>query len=63
MTERPAIGICAAASAPWGVWSQPAAVLPFAYIDAIHAAGGSRDRPADPAWSEEPDEMLDRSTD
>jgi putative glutamine amidotransferase len=60
--NRPAIGICTArADAAWGVWNQPAALLPFAYIDAIQAAGGLAVMiPPDPALIAAPDEILDR---
>ncbi|MDQ6836022.1 MAG: gamma-glutamyl-gamma-aminobutyrate hydrolase family protein [Actinomycetota bacterium] len=63
MTEtRPAIGICAACTeASWGVWNQAAAVLPFAYIDAIHRAGAlALIIPPDRRLVQMPDEMLDR---
>jgi putative glutamine amidotransferase len=60
--NRPAIGICTARTdATWGVWNQAAALLPFAYIDAIQAAGGLAVMiPPDPALIDDPDEMLDR---
>lgn len=60
--KRPAIGICTAPTdAAWGVWNQPAALLPFAYIDAIPAAGGLAVMiPPDPALIADPDEILDR---
>jgi putative glutamine amidotransferase len=60
--NRPAIGICTARTdATWGVWNQAAALLPFAYIDAIQAAGGRAGMiPPDPALIDDPDEMLDR---
>jgi putative glutamine amidotransferase len=63
MTEtRPAIGICAAiTAASWGVWNQPAALLPFAYITAIQRAGGlALMIPPDPGSVNDPDEVLDR---
>lgn len=61
-TDRPAIGICAAQlDASWGVWSQPAALLPFSYIAAIQRAGGlALMIPPDPALIDDPDEMLSR---
>jgi putative glutamine amidotransferase len=60
--NRPAIGICAATTdASWGVWNQPAALLPFAYIAAIQRAGALALMIApDTALVENPDEMLDR---
>ena len=60
--NRPVIGICAAhIEASWGVWSQAAALLPFAYIEAIQRAGGLAVMiPPDPALVGDPDEMLER---
>jgi putative glutamine amidotransferase len=60
--NRPAIGICAAkVDASWGVWSQPAALLPFGYIEAIQRAGAlALVIPPDPALVADPDEMLER---
>jgi len=60
--DRPAIGICAAhINAAWGVWAQPAALLPYAYIDAIQRAGGMAVMiPPDPGLQTEPDEILQR---
>jgi putative glutamine amidotransferase len=60
--ERPAIGICASRlNATYGVWNEPAALLPFAYVDAIQRAGGlAVVIPPDPALIDDPDEMLDR---
>ena len=60
--ERPAIGICAAhIDATWGVWSQPAALLPYSYVEAIQRAGGlTLMIPPDPDLIESPDEALDR---
>lgn len=59
--ERPAIGICAAhLDAAWGVWNQPAALLPYSYIDAIQRAGGlALMIPPDPELTQNPDEALD----
>jgi putative glutamine amidotransferase len=59
---RPTIGITMArVDATWGVWSQTAAVLPFAYITAVQRAGGTAILiPPDPAVAEEPDTVLDR---
>ena len=58
--DRPAIGICTAqVDATWGVWSKPAALLPYAYVDAIQAAGGmTLMLPPDPAFLEDPDQAL-----
>ncbi len=58
--DRPAIGICAAkVDATWGVWSKPAALLPYAYVDAIQAAGGmTLMLPPDTAFLEDPDQAL-----
>jgi putative glutamine amidotransferase len=59
---RPAIGITAPRTdASWGVWNQSAALLPFAYIEAVHAAGGlALLVPDDSTLVEMPDEVLDR---
>jgi putative glutamine amidotransferase len=59
---RPAIGISSArVDASWGVWNQPAAVLPFAYIDALHRAGAMAILiPPDPQLVLAPDEVLER---
>lgn len=59
---RPAIGIgTSRVDASWGVWSQSAALLPYAYIEAIQAAGGLAVMiPPDPALVTGPDEILDR---
>ncbi len=59
--NRPAIGICAArVDASWSVWSQSAALLPFAYVEAIQRAGGlALLIPLDPALVEDPDQALD----
>ena len=38
---RPLIGItCYVEQAKWGVWDVPAALLPFAYVQKVEAAGG-----------------------
>jgi putative glutamine amidotransferase len=60
--RRPAIGICSQiVDASWGVWSQPASLLPHGYIDAIQRAGGFAVMiPPDAELIENPDEMLDR---
>jgi putative glutamine amidotransferase len=54
------IGICAALErAKWGVWDQPAALLPLNYIDAIQRAGGLAIMlPPDERLVEEPEELL-----
>lgn len=59
---RPAIGICTAVlDATWGVWSQPAAILPAGYVDAVRRAGGlALLAPPDPQVTDDPDELLDR---
>jgi putative glutamine amidotransferase len=61
-SDRPAIGICAAQTdASWGVWSQPAALLPSSYIGAIQRAGGlALMIPPDPELVSEPDAILER---
>jgi putative glutamine amidotransferase len=62
MSERPpVIGITApVARAAWGVWDQPAVVLPESYLSSVRRAGG---RPIilapDPAVTEDPDGLLD----
>jgi putative glutamine amidotransferase len=39
--DRPVIGLCAALEqARWGVWDQPAFLLPRNYVDAVQRAGG-----------------------
>jgi putative glutamine amidotransferase len=59
---RPAIGICTSLTeAVWGVWSQRAALLPYAYVAAVQRAGAIAVLiPPDPALVDEPDQMLDR---
>ena len=54
------IGICAALErAKWGVWDQPAALLPLNYIGAIQRAGGLAIMLApDERLVEEPEELL-----
>jgi putative glutamine amidotransferase len=38
---RPIIGITSYAElARWGVWEEPAALIPLAYVEAVHRAGG-----------------------
>jgi putative glutamine amidotransferase len=60
--DRPIIGITVARTeATWGVWNQEAAVLPFAYIEAVQRAGGQAVLIApDPGVAEDPDPMLER---
>lgn len=60
--NRPAIGICTSITeASWGVWSQPTALLPLAYIAAIQRAGALALMVApDPELVEHPDEVLAR---
>ncbi|GAA0664519.1 gamma-glutamyl-gamma-aminobutyrate hydrolase family protein [Kitasatospora atroaurantiaca] len=42
MTERPLVGITSYLDeAAWGVWQQPAALLPQLYVDAVDRAGGT----------------------
>jgi putative glutamine amidotransferase len=56
------IGICAALErARWSVWDLQAFLLPRMYVDAVQRAGGAAVLlPVDPAWIEDPDELLDR---
>ena len=58
---RPLIGICTnLVRAQWGVWDQRAALLPFAYVQAVQRAGGlTLMIPPDPQLEEDPDEVLD----
>jgi putative glutamine amidotransferase len=62
MRMRPVIGICAALErARWSVWDLQAYLLPRMYVDAVQRAGGAALLlPVDPAWIEDPDELLDR---
>jgi putative glutamine amidotransferase len=59
--RTPLIGICTALEqARWGVWDQPAMLLPRNYIDAIQRAGGVvLMLPPDPGVSADPDIVLD----
>jgi putative glutamine amidotransferase len=59
---RPAIGICTpVVDASFGVWNQPAALLPAGYVAAIVRAGGLALMVApDPRLTQEPDELLER---
>jgi len=58
--SRPVIGISALTSeASWGVWNQPAILLPHSYVDAVQRAGGlALMLPPDPLVAENPDEVL-----
>src|ERR1700736_5489358 len=58
---RPVIGICAAVTrAQWVFCDQPAALLSYSYIEAIHAAEGMAVMIApDPELEREPDDILD----
>lgn len=41
MTDRPLIGVsCYREEAAWGVWRQPAALVPQSYVEAVERAGG-----------------------
>ena len=55
------IGICTGLEkARWGVWDQPAALLPLSYLQAIQRAGGlALMLPPDERVSEEPGQVLD----
>jgi putative glutamine amidotransferase len=57
----PVIGVsCALEQARWGVWDQPALVLPQAYARAIQGAGAlALLLSPDPAVTGEPDRLLD----
>ena len=59
--DRPVIGIATSlVEASWSVWQQPAALTPYNYIRAIHAAGGiALMIPPDPAFARDPDQILD----
>ena len=59
---RPAIGILTPFThARFGVWSQPAALLPESYVQAVNRAGGlALLATPDPRVTAEPDELLDR---
>jgi len=54
------IGICAALErAKWGVWDQPAALLPLNYIAAVQRAGGLAIMlPPDERSAQEPDQQI-----
>ena len=55
------IAICAALErARWGVWHQPAALLPMSYVEAVQRSGGiALILPPDEHLVAEPDEVLD----
>jgi putative glutamine amidotransferase len=57
----PLIGLCTALErAAWGVWDQPALLLPRNYIDSVHRAGGvALMLPPDPRVAGDPDLVLD----
>jgi putative glutamine amidotransferase len=57
----PVIGVsCATEQARWGVWDQPALVLPRSYATAIQGAEGLAVLlPPDPAVTGDPDPLLD----
>ena len=59
--RAPLIGICTALEqARWGVWDQPAMLLPRNYVDAVQRAGGVVVMlPPDPAVAADPDFVLD----
>ena len=59
---RPVIGIVSALEqAHYGVWDQPAALTPFAYVQAVQAAGGLAILiPPDALVADDPDSVLDR---
>jgi putative glutamine amidotransferase len=58
---RPRIGICTSLTqARYGVWDEPAALLPYVYITAIQRAGGLAVMiPPDEQLERNPDEILD----
>jgi putative glutamine amidotransferase len=59
--RAPLIGICTALEqARWGVWDQPAMLLPRNYVDAVQRAGGVALLLApDPRVAADPDVVLD----
>jgi putative glutamine amidotransferase len=59
---RPVIGICTALeNANWGIWSRPAALLPYEYLAEIQRAGGlALMIPPDPSIEANPGEVLDQ---
>ena len=62
MSNRPAIGLCAAVEhAHWGVWDQRVALLPYSYARSVSRAGGlALILPPDPAVADHPELLLDR---
>jgi putative glutamine amidotransferase len=60
--SRPAIGILTPFTfADFGVWHQPAALLPESYVDSVNRAGGlALLATPDPELTAHPDELLDR---
>jgi putative glutamine amidotransferase len=60
--SRPVIGIVTALEqARYGVWDSPCALTPFAYVEAVQAAGGIAALiPPDRELVEDPDLILDR---
>ena len=60
--SRPVIGICTSlAQARYGVWDEPAALLPYVYIAAIQRAGAMAMMvPPDAELERDPDELLDQ---
>jgi putative glutamine amidotransferase len=59
--RRPVIGICTALErASWSVWDQPAALLPFNYVEAVQRAGGLVAMlPPDQQLAQEPAQALE----
>jgi putative glutamine amidotransferase len=59
--STPVVGICTNLTrALWGVWDQPAALLPFNYIEAVQRAGGlALMIPPDPSLERRPDTVLE----
>jgi putative glutamine amidotransferase len=59
--RMPLIGLCTASEqARWGVWDQPALLLPRNYVDAVQRFGGvALMLPPDPRVVEDPDILLD----
>jgi putative glutamine amidotransferase len=59
--RRPVIGICTALErARWGVWDQPAALLPLSYLKAVQRAGGLAVLlPPDEHLGDDPDQVLE----
>src|SRR5579863_996199 len=58
--QRPVIGICTSLTqARYGVWDEPAALLPYVYVVAIQRAGGMALMiPPDEKLERDPDEIL-----